>query len=359
MARPIRFWTTRKIGSTLALGAGQGYDSPGQTRPSATDKDTDRLNPLRLIGLQQERQGPEDHSLELAAFRRIRAELSSQSSPTRLIGLRGDNMRYLGMEVDDLDAIPEGMVGWEIREKAMRVTVGPAGPEASRESPIVWDWRAALADAPEESIGEWTLSAPLSCPGDLVWQGPMELFAHVPFSPTGSFDDEVHLKPYDASWPEQARQMAHWLGRTVGSEVVRRVEHYGSTSLEGMPAKALIDMLVEVDSFPVGRRALLRLLNDRTWEYWWYIDHMILIKRKTPMGKRTHHLHVAPAGHRIWEGLAFRDYLSSHPKVAEQYAALKRRLARDFGNDRERYTREKGAFVRHWTDKALEERASG
>jgi len=55
---------------------------------------------------------------------------------------------------------------------------------------------------------------------------------------------------------------------------------------------------------------------------------------------------MAPAGHKLWEGIAFRDHLRLHPEAAARYAALKRDLADRFRHDRERYTTAKTDFVR-------------
>ena len=71
----------------------------------------------------------------------------------------------------------------------------------------------------------------------------------------------------------------------------------------------------------------------------------------TPFFRRS----LAPAGHRLWEGIAFRDYLRAHPEVAARYAALKWELAAQYREDREGYTEAKTAFVRDVTDKALQE----
>jgi GrpB-like predicted nucleotidyltransferase (UPF0157 family) len=80
---------------------------------------------------------------------------------------------------------------------------------------------------------------------------------------------------------------------------------------------------------------------------------MTFIKRQKLMGRRTHHVHMAPRDHRLWEGLAFRDYLMSHPREVSRYAALKRELAKTYRQDRERYTQAKTEFVREITSKAL------
>jgi len=165
--------------------------------------------------------------------------------------------------------------------------------------------------------------------------------------------DDVHLVDYDPSWPKQFEEMAGWLEEMLGRDIALRIEHYGSTSIPGIPAKPVIDILVEIPSFFEAKKRVIPLLNNEAWEYWWYSGHMTLIKRQNLMGERTHHVHMIPKGHERWEGLAFRDYLRSHSDVANQYATLKRKLAVAYRKDRERYTQAKTDFVRDVTDRAL------
>ena len=62
--------------------------------------------------------------------------------------------------------------------------------------------------------------------------------------------------------------------------------------------------------------------------------------------RRTHHLHLVPAGsQRYHDELAFRDRLRSDPQVAGRYVSLKRELAELHRDDREAYTEAKSAFV--------------
>jgi GrpB-like predicted nucleotidyltransferase (UPF0157 family) len=56
------------------------------------------------------------------------------------------------------------------------------------------------------------------------------------------------------------------------------------------------------------------------------------------------------------ETIVFRDYLRSHPGIADEYAGLKRRLAQEHRVDREAYTRAKAPFVERITALALGER---
>jgi GrpB-like predicted nucleotidyltransferase (UPF0157 family) len=166
-------------------------------------------------------------------------------------------------------------------------------------------------------------------------------------------NDDVELVDYDPSWPQQFTEFATWLCDLLGVDVALRIEHYGSTAIPGIPAKPIIDVLVEIPSFAEAKRVTIPRLNSERWEYWWYSDHMTFIRRERLMGRRTHHVHMAPRGHRLWEGLAFRDYLISHPQEVSRYAALKRELAENYRQDRERYTQAKTEFVREITSKAL------
>lgn len=63
--------------------------------------------------------------------------------------------------------------------------------------------------------------------------------------------------------------------------------------------------------------------------------------------RRTHHLHLVPAGSaRFRDELAFRDVLRADPATAARYAKLKRELAARFERDREAYTDAKAEFIR-------------
>lgn len=70
---------------------------------------------------------------------------------------------------------------------------------------------------------------------------------------------------------------------------------------------------------------------------------------------RTHHLHLVPMGSSQWvQPIAFRNYLRARADVAQEYEALKRRLAEVHHNDREAYTRAKRPFIARVTALALE-----
>jgi GrpB-like predicted nucleotidyltransferase (UPF0157 family) len=120
-----------------------------------------------------------------------------------------------------------------------------------------------------------------------------------------------------------------------------------------MPAKPVIDILIQIPSFSEARRVLIPIFNKHEYEYWGYDDHILFIKRKEFLGTRTHHIHAAPAGSRFWEHISFRDYLRTYPGDAGRYAALKHKLAGRHTTNREEYTVAKGEFVKEITEKAL------
>jgi GrpB-like predicted nucleotidyltransferase (UPF0157 family) len=167
--------------------------------------------------------------------------------------------------------------------------------------------------------------------------------------------DEIIIVDYDRTWVDLFAQEAQNLRNLLGEALILRIEHFGSTAIPGMPAKPIIDMLVEIPSFDRAGCEILPKLVDTEYEYLWRSDrppgHMMFMKR-SPDGKRTHHIHMATAGHKLWERLYFRDYLCNHPEEAARYAQLKRDLATQFSGDREAYTNSKSEYVALITTKA-------
>lgn len=63
---------------------------------------------------------------------------------------------------------------------------------------------------------------------------------------------------------------------------------------------------------------------------------------------RTHQIHVVQVDSDFWQRhILFRDFLRTHPQAAQQYETLKRKLAAEFRNDRDRYTDSKTPLIEH------------
>jgi len=174
--------------------------------------------------------------------------------------------------------------------------------------------------------------------------------------------EEVAIAPYDAAWPEAFRaEKAHLLS-CLPHELVRRVEHFGSTAVPGLAAKPIVDMLVEVSDLDAARTTIAPLLEAQGYDYFWRPTHgddgppfyAWFIKRDPQSGVRTHHVHMVDgtsAFREHWDRLLFRDHLIAHPDTARDYEALKRRLASS-SRDRVAYTQGKTAFIVRVTEQA-------
>jgi GrpB-like predicted nucleotidyltransferase (UPF0157 family) len=126
----------------------------------------------------------------------------------------------------------------------------------------------------------------------------------------------------------------------------------GSTAVPGLDAKPVIDILVGVEDLETAR-GYIEPLRGLAYVYAPYRpDEMAWFCKPHP-ARRTHHLHVVPAGGRRYRAeLLFRDVLRAQPAVAAEYAALKRTLAEQFADDREAYTEAKADFIAGVLDRA-------
>lgn len=151
-----------------------------------------------------------------------------------------------------------------------------------------------------------------------------------------------------AEWAERfAEQRDLLLALFAPGEAV--VEHVGSTSVPGLAAKPIVDLMLGVPRL-ADVEARIPALEEAGWEY--VPEHEAVLPDRRFFARpvtrpRTHHLHAVELASAFWrDHLAFRDYLRAHPGEAAAYAALKRELAARFGRDREGYTEAKTSFVR-------------
>jgi len=165
----------------------------------------------------------------------------------------------------------------------------------------------------------------------------------------------VTIVPYDAVWPEWFRQEAEHLRACLPPQLIRRIEHFGSTAVPGLAAKPIIDMLVEVTSLRAARAEIVPVLEAQGYDYFWRPTigddvppwYAFFIKRDQS-GARTHHIHMMtrhPVFRVHWERLLFRDYLIANSDVAAEYGRLKKHLASSHPNDRAAYTLGKTDFI--------------
>jgi GrpB-like predicted nucleotidyltransferase (UPF0157 family) len=154
---------------------------------------------------------------------------------------------------------------------------------------------------------------------------------------------------------------ATFLRRKLPQNIVKRIEHFGSTAVIGLSAKPIIDILVEVSNLEETKKQIVPILEAEGYEYFWrpaFGDngppyYAWFIKRNAE-GKRTHHIHMVEADSELWDRLYFRDYLRQFPAEAKHYDELKRKLSAEHQNNRVKYTEEKSSFILSVTQKAKE-----
>ena len=158
----------------------------------------------------------------------------------------------------------------------------------------------------------------------------------------------IILSSHNPDWKNYYEEEKALLEKSFGDLLVR-IEHIGSTAVEGLIAKPTVDILLEVDpstSPDAVRQTAVRcgymVMSEKTAQEY----RLDLCKGYTPQGfaDKVFHLHIRHPGD--WDEIVFRDYLRQNPAKAREYARLKTDLQKRFEHDRDAYTEAKGDFIR-------------
>jgi GrpB-like predicted nucleotidyltransferase (UPF0157 family) len=154
------------------------------------------------------------------------------------------------------------------------------------------------------------------------------------------------LADYDPSWPVAYEEESARLNAALG-DVAKAIEHFGSTSVPGMRAKPILDILVGVSPFEDWERCKAPL---EALGYEFVTDAGIprhfIFARGRDRSERTHILHIVDYSTEEWSlNLAFRDALRGDPALCAKYIAEKERAAAAAPEGRARYTQLKSSFI--------------
>jgi GrpB-like predicted nucleotidyltransferase (UPF0157 family) len=164
----------------------------------------------------------------------------------------------------------------------------------------------------------------------------------------------VEVVPHDPRWFEAAAHEMQRIARVLG-DVLVRIHHIGSTSIPGIHAKPILDLLPLVRSLEAldAKRADMEALGYECRGEFGIAGRRYFC-RANSAGKRTHNVHAFVDGSaEMTRHLAFRDYLIAHPEYALAYSELKRGLASAHPADLDAYMDGKEAFVRDMEARAL------
>lgn len=163
----------------------------------------------------------------------------------------------------------------------------------------------------------------------------------------------ITVMNYDSEWPLKYVKERDYITTILKDNCVS-IYHIGSTSVPGLAAKPIIDIMVVVRSLE-GVDTVAEKFLDIGYEY--LGEFGITGRRYLRKGgdERTHQIHIFQADdwNNIGRHLAFRDYMRTHEKERNEYAKIKKDLAQKFPYDIDGYCDGKENFVREMESRAL------
>lgn len=191
---------------------------------------------------------------------------------------------------------------------------------------------------------------------------------------------KIQFEKYNPGWKRSFEKIKEELEQLIGS-LHPEIEHIGSTSVDGLSAKPIIDILIGIEGGNDLDKVIHPLVQQGYIYYEIYNEDMpyrrFFVKHKPNAeglnipaiirndkdvprntdehGQRLAHVHVLPFRSEHWvRHIAFRDYLRIHPDVREEYQKLKETLCvKDWadGND---YNKAKDRFMKTEEQHAVE-----
>ena len=164
----------------------------------------------------------------------------------------------------------------------------------------------------------------------------------------------IILSEHKSCWQDWFEEEKRAIAALLPDQNIK-IHHIGSTAIPAIWAKPIIDILIEIPS-NISMAAINDTLVKSGYICMCASEHRIsLNKGYTSQGfaERVFHIHLRYDGDH--DELYFRDYMSDHPALAEEYERLKLSLWKKYEHDRDAYTDAKSAFVKKYTDSAKAE----
>lgn len=160
--------------------------------------------------------------------------------------------------------------------------------------------------------------------------------------------------PYNPEWKTEFEKIKTMITSYIG-DLILTVEHVGSTSVEGLSAKPIIDLDVVIDNYDV-LPSIIERLEKAGYEHEGNlgIEGREAFERTCDNDLMKHHLYVCPKdGKGYLEHVAFRDYLRENETARKEYETLKLKLAETYRHDVDSYCEKKTEFIRTILNKTI------
>ena len=167
----------------------------------------------------------------------------------------------------------------------------------------------------------------------------------------------ITIVDYDPQWPEIYERERDFIEGII-SGLDYRIEHIGSTSVKGLGAKPVIDILLELEDFDKDSEKMVELMAEAGYNYIDTFEYTMPYRRyfnKKCDGVITgYHIHSVQTGGWFWNRhIAFRDYLREHDDVRDEYCRVKKELSKKVWDDKNDYAWAKTEFIVPVQEKAM------
>jgi GrpB-like predicted nucleotidyltransferase (UPF0157 family) len=160
---------------------------------------------------------------------------------------------------------------------------------------------------------------------------------------------------YNPNWPAQFSTIKDFLLKAFGDSAIN-IEHVGSTSVQGMKAKPLIDILIVVhkmELFEKEKEAMVK--NGYEWAENYIAPNSLFFFKLDPEGEKLENIHVCEEdAPKTKQFIAMRDYLRTHPEKVKAYSDLKQKNHELYPDDYPAYRLAKNSFLEELEKEAYE-----
>jgi GrpB-like predicted nucleotidyltransferase (UPF0157 family) len=154
------------------------------------------------------------------------------------------------------------------------------------------------------------------------------------------------LSEYDPNWVNKFNLIKEFLLSVFGDKAIK-IEHVGSTSIPGMKAKPLIDILVVVEKmedFSLQKEQMIKAGYE--WGENYIAPNTLIFFKLGTDGDKLENIHVCQSGApKERQFLIMRDYFRLHPRKAKEYSDLKEKNVKLHPEDYPMYRALKAPFL--------------
>ena len=165
----------------------------------------------------------------------------------------------------------------------------------------------------------------------------------------------IFLVRHDDRWKGCYNEIEKALTGLLSDQLFDRISHIGSTAIQGIWAKNIVDVMIEIPQ-STDMKDIAQLLEQSGFTVMSAEANRISLNKgytENGFADKVFHIHLRYTGDN--DELYFRDYLNEHPDVAKEYEELKLRLWKQYEHNRDAYTDAKTDFISKRTAEARKE----